>query len=107
SALPSGQIAAARSRRTSSRQETTQVSKKHNTTRNAARTTVAGIGASAGGIEALRELFGTVPPDLDLAYVVVVHLAPQHESELTAILARCTTMPVVEVVDRRHFDLTP
>jgi two-component system CheB/CheR fusion protein len=63
------------------------------------RPTVVGIGASAGGIEALREFFGAVPNDLGLTYVVVVHLAPDHQSELAPILARCTTMRVVEISD--------
>jgi len=57
---------------------------------------VVGIGASAGGIEALRKLFSALPNDLGVAYVVIVHLAPDHESELAAILARCTKMPVME-----------
>lgn len=71
------------------------------------RITVVGIGASAGGIEALREFFGAVPPDLGLAYVVVVHLAPHHESELAAILARRTRMDVLEVKDERRLELKP
>ena len=60
---------------------------------------VCGIGASAGGIEALTEFFGALPADLGLAYVVVVHLAPDHKSELPSILARRTRMPVVQVGD--------
>src|SRR5215470_9480349 len=68
---------------------------------------VVGIGASAGGIEALREFFAALPDDLGLAYVVVVHLAPQHESELASILGRKTRMPVVEVSDDRKLDLKP
>src|SRR5262245_47448239 len=67
--------------------------------------TVVGIGASAGGIEALREFFGALPVDLGLAYVVVVHLAPDHESELAGILARCTKMPVFEVRDDKKLDI--
>ncbi|HEX6396160.1 MAG TPA: chemotaxis protein CheB [Steroidobacteraceae bacterium] len=63
------------------------------------RINVVGIGASAGGIEALREFFGALSGDLGLAYVVIVHLAPDHESELAAILSRKTKMPVVEVSD--------
>ncbi len=65
----------------------------------AAAVPVCGIGASAGGIEALTEFFGALPTDLGLAYVVVVHLAPDHKSELPAILARRTRMPVVQVGD--------
>lgn len=65
-----------------------------------------GIGASAGGIEALRDFFGTVSPDLGLAYVVIVHLAPDHKSELAAIIARRTTMKVVEVRDEQPLPIT-
>jgi two-component system, chemotaxis family, CheB/CheR fusion protein len=71
------------------------------------RLTVVGIGASAGGIEALREFFSTVSDDLGLAYVVVMHLAPDHESELAAILSRCTAMSVVEVKDAEPLQLQP
>jgi two-component system CheB/CheR fusion protein len=61
--------------------------------------TVVGIGASAGGVEALREFFAALPADLGLTFVVVVHLAPDHESELVPILARRTSMRVIEVAD--------
>jgi two-component system CheB/CheR fusion protein len=67
---------------------------------------VVGIGASAGGVEALREFFGSLPPDLGLAYVVIVHLAPDHKSELGAIIARRTTMKVVEVRDEQPLPIT-
>jgi two-component system CheB/CheR fusion protein len=65
-----------------------------------------GIGASAGGVEALQKFFGTVPPDLGLAYVVVLHLAPDRKSELPAILRRQTRMPVSQVGDhdKVHLD---
>jgi two-component system, chemotaxis family, CheB/CheR fusion protein len=69
--------------------------------------TVVGIGASAGGIDALRTFFATVPPDLGHAYVVVVHLAPDYESELASILGRSTKMSVVEVRDNQEFELKP
>ena len=71
------------------------------------RVTVVGIGASAGGLEALREFFSAVPPDLGLAYVVVVHLSPDHHSELASILSRFTKMPVIEVSDGKRLGLTP
>jgi chemotaxis response regulator CheB len=57
---------------------------------------VCGIGASAGGVDALQQFFRALPPDLGLAYIVVVHLSPDHKSELPAILARWTTMPVFQ-----------
>ena len=41
---------------------------------------VVGIGASAGGLEALKALFGTMPPNGKVAFVVVVHLDPTHKS---------------------------
>jgi two-component system CheB/CheR fusion protein len=69
--------------------------------------TVVGIGASAGGIDALRAFFGAVPADLGVAYVVVVHLAPDFESELAAILGRSTPMRVVEVRDHQELELEP
>jgi len=71
------------------------------------RVTVAGIGASAGGIDALRHFFAAVAPDLGLAYVVIVHLAPDHESQLSSILARYTKMSVTEVGDSSELTLRP
>ena len=66
---------------------------------------VVGIGASAGGIEVLQAFFEAVPPDLGLAYVVVVHLSPHHESELAQILQRKTKMKVLEVADDQELPL--
>jgi two-component system CheB/CheR fusion protein len=68
---------------------------------------VVGIGASAGGIEALQAFFEALAPDLGLAYVVVVHLSPHHESELAQILQRRTKMPVREVKDSEQLHLEP
>lgn len=59
--------------------------------------TIVGIGASAGGLAALRELFAHVPADNDLAWVVVVHLSPEHESHLAALLQPQVRMPVQQV----------
>ncbi|MDH2327809.1 CheR family methyltransferase [Cereibacter sp. SYSU M97828] len=55
------------------------------------------IGASAGGIHALQEFFGRIDDQLGLAYVVIVHLSPEHESQLSEIIARRTRMPVFQV----------
>jgi two-component system, chemotaxis family, CheB/CheR fusion protein len=60
---------------------------------------VVGIGASAGGLEAATTFFKQLSPQLGMAYVLVLHLDPVHESKLTEILARTTTMQVVQVVD--------
>jgi len=64
----------------------------------AARFPVVGIGASAGGLEALEALTRRLSSD-HMAYVVVQHLAPGHASLLTDILARGTSMTVVTVHD--------
>jgi two-component system CheB/CheR fusion protein len=72
---------------------------------NRSRFTVVGIGASAGGVDALRAFFAALPPDLGVAYVVVVHLAPDYESELARILGRSTRMSVVEVSDHQELEL--
>ncbi|MBV6458857.1 MAG: Chemotaxis response regulator protein-glutamate methylesterase [Fimbriimonadaceae bacterium] len=60
---------------------------------------VAGIGASAGGLEAMTELFGNLPNVTGMAFVVVSHLSPKHPSLLSEILGRATNMTVVEVQD--------
>ncbi len=60
---------------------------------------VVGIGASAGGIEALKEFFTAMPPDSGLAFVVIQHLEPQHESQIPEILAKCTSMKVKQAED--------
>ncbi|MEZ0229039.1 MAG: CheR family methyltransferase, partial [Planctomycetota bacterium] len=59
---------------------------------------VVGIGASAGGLEAISALLAAVRFD-SMAFVVIQHLAPKHESMLPEILGRATTMPVVAITD--------
>ena len=59
---------------------------------------VVGVGASAGGLEALEALFKRVSLD-HMAFVVVQHLSPDHESNLTGLLARATNMSVVTATD--------
>jgi two-component system CheB/CheR fusion protein len=60
---------------------------------------VAGIGASAGGLDAYRQLFAALPADTGMGFVVIQHLSPTHDSNLAEILSRSTSMPVVEVND--------
>jgi two-component system CheB/CheR fusion protein len=62
-------------------------------------TPVCAIGASAGGVGALQALFRSLPGDLGLAYVVILHLAPDHPSALDEVLGACTTMSVLQVSD--------
>lgn len=65
-----------------------------------ARVPIAGVGASAGGVHALLSFFSALPPRLGIAFVVIVHLDPNHPSELAAVLARSTSMRVMQI-DRR------
>src|SRR5688572_93165 len=58
---------------------------------------VVGIGASAGGIKALGQFFAHVPPRTPIAYVVILHLSPDHDSKLAEVLQRSASMPVVQV----------
>lgn len=55
---------------------------------------VIGIGASAGGLEAIKSFFSHAPIDSGLAYVVIQHLAPQHYSMMADLLKKHTSMPV-------------
>ena len=59
--------------------------------------TIVAIGASAGGLNALKELFSHVPGNTGYAYVVIVHLSPQHKSALPEILQSSAKMPVEQV----------
>jgi two-component system CheB/CheR fusion protein len=58
---------------------------------------IVGIGASAGGVRALQDLFEALPETTGAAFVVVVHLDPETRSELSSILGAQTRMPVVQV----------
>lgn len=60
---------------------------------------VVGIGASAGGLEALQQLLTYLPSDTGMAFVIIQHLSPDHKSLLADILGKYTAMPVVEVDD--------
>jgi len=60
---------------------------------------IVGIGASAGGIPALKAFLEAMPPDSGLIFVIVMHLSPSHESTLAELLARSTQMPVVQAQD--------
>ena len=68
--------------------------------KNATKFPIVGIGASAGGLEALELFFNLMPTNTDAAFVVVTHLSPDHASMLTEILQRATQMPVSEAEDK-------
>jgi len=65
--------------------------------------TICAIGASAGGVRALQDFFRAIDDDLGLSYVVVIHLSPDHPSQLSAILAGRTGMPVEQVEKETKF----
>jgi two-component system CheB/CheR fusion protein len=60
---------------------------------------IVGVGASAGGLETFSQLLQELPPDTGMAYVLIQHLDPKHESMLTSLLTGTTPMPVVEATD--------
>jgi two-component system CheB/CheR fusion protein len=73
---------------------------------------VVGLGASAGGLDALERLFRAVPAESGLAYVVVQHLDPGHESILAEILGRAAAIPVAfakdgQGIERDHVYVMP
>ena len=61
--------------------------------------TVAGVGASAGGLEAFRALLKAVPESTGMAFVFIQHMDPSQESHLKELLSRETKMPVEQVAD--------
>src|SRR5215213_2635962 len=73
---------------------------------------IVGIGASAGGIQALRAFFEQVPADSGIAYVVILHLSPDHDSLLSEVLQTVSKIPVTQVtqtvrVERDHVYVVP
>lgn len=65
---------------------------------------VVGIAASAGGLEAFTELIRHLPTDTGMAFVLIQHLSPDHESLLSEILTRVTALPVRQVEDRMRVE---
>lgn len=63
---------------------------------------IVGIGASAGGLDAFKRLLTAIPESSGMAYVLVQHLNPSHESILPEILQRVTKIPVHEITDDIH-----
>lgn len=61
--------------------------------------TLIGIGSSAGGLEAIRQLVSALPNDLPVSYVVVQHMSPHHKSLMTSLVARETNLEVRDVTD--------
>src|SRR4051794_40130981 len=68
---------------------------------------VVGIGASAGGLQAVQQFFEHMPADNGMAFVVVLHLSPDHQSSAGKVIAARTKMPVIQLtsatpIQRNH-----
>ena len=73
---------------------------------------IVGIGASAGGLEALEGFFSNCPHDTGIAFVIVQHLSPDYKSMMPSLLARYTKMPIkvsddTDVIQPNHIYLIP
>ncbi|WP_051656555.1 chemotaxis protein CheB [Butyrivibrio sp. AE3004] len=73
---------------------------------------VVGIGASAGGLEALQQFLTFLPSNTGMAFVIIQHLAPNHKSMLVDILGKYNTMPITEIedgmpIERNHIYMIP
>ena len=65
---------------------------------------VVGIGASAGGLEALQQFLTFLPSNTGMAFVIIQHLSPDHKSLLADILGKYSAMPVTEITDGMHVE---
>ncbi len=63
-----------------------------------------GIGASAGGLQALYELFEHLPDNTQMAFIVTQHIGSDSKSMLSELLARKTSMPVAEIIDNTQLE---
>jgi two-component system CheB/CheR fusion protein len=63
---------------------------------------IVGIGASAGGLEALELFFSNVPPETNMAFVIIQHLSPRHKSIMADILMKYTQMKVLRIEDNQE-----
>jgi two-component system, chemotaxis family, CheB/CheR fusion protein len=66
---------------------------------------IIGIGASAGGLDALENFFAHVDPECGMAFVVIQHLDPTHKSIMSSLLKRFTKMEIAEIVDETKIEV--
>ncbi len=60
---------------------------------------IVAFGASAGGLQAVRDVLTALPADTGMAFVLITHLSPDHKSYMAEILSKSTTMPVLSMED--------
>jgi two-component system CheB/CheR fusion protein len=65
---------------------------------------IVGIGASAGGVQALQEFFQHVSVDSGMSYVVILHLSPNHDSKLAEILQHVISIPVLQITEKEKVE---
>ncbi|WP_421134231.1 CheR family methyltransferase [Alteromonas sp. A079] len=58
-----------------------------------------GVGASAGGLDAIQSLCKVLPSDANMVYIIALHLSPKHESKLTELIQRVSSLRVQTIVD--------
>ncbi|MDP4945099.1 MAG: hypothetical protein NWQ48_06245 [Alishewanella sp.] len=64
--------------------------------------TVVGIGASAGGLEALQQLVSHLPKTSDMSFVLAQHLSPSYRSMMVELLEKTSTIPIKEPKNNDH-----
>jgi two-component system, chemotaxis family, CheB/CheR fusion protein len=79
------------------RSSSSEPAQRHDAASDAAPRLIVGLGASAGGVSALRDFFSHLQPDSGHAYIVVLHLSPDHESKLAEVLQSVSPVPVTQV----------
>lgn len=70
-------------------------------------TLVVGVGASAGGLEPLQEFFRSLPEETGIAFIVVFHLSPDRDSNLTEILQREPSLDMEQVPEEAKYSSMP
>src|ERR1700748_2505987 len=65
---------------------------------------VVGIGASAGGLDAVKSFLKALPAKSGMAFVFIQHLSPEHESTLPEILQKVAPFPVQQITDNIHLE---
>ena len=78
-------------------EQTSQLLAEPEPSKQAASFPVIGLGASAGGLQALKDFFTHMPAESGMAFVVIMHLSPRYESHAAALLQATTAMPVTQV----------
>ena len=65
---------------------------------------IVGIGASAGGLQALEQFFDNMPDDSGMAFVVIQHLSPEFKSQMGELLKQHTRMPIRQVAEGERLE---